>query len=165
MRIFCEETKRLKGTLSREKLVKATQLRVDDTLRKCAVDRGDAKIITLTCRDLVVAEAHYHGSCYRNYARSTAGNKELDTSEENHNLYGDMEHDSYGDLVKDIKTTVITYKQIVPLASLTNKLQSAMKLKGVQEVKDSTKNKKNKTKKYHKEYTEISREQSFSLSR
>ena len=104
MCIFCEKTKRIKGTLSREKLVKATQLRVDDTLRKCAVDRGDAKIIALTCRDLVAAEAHYHRYCYRNYMRSTARNKELDTSEENHDLYGDVEHDSYGDLVKYVKT-------------------------------------------------------------
>ena len=87
----------------------------------------------------MAAEAHYHRSCYRNYTRSTARNKELDTSEENHDLYGDMEHDSYGDLVNCIKTSVIPNKQIVPLASLTNKLQSFMKLKGVQEVKDSTK--------------------------
>ena len=87
----------------------------------------------------MAAEAHYHRSCYRNYKRSTARNKELDTSEENHDLYGDMEHDSYGDLVKCIKTSVIPNKQIVPFASLTNKLQSIMKLKGVQEVKDSTK--------------------------
>lgn len=110
----------------------------DEPLQKCAIDRGDAKIIALTCRDLVTAEAHYHKSYYKNFTRYTARNNELDTSEENHDLDDDMEHDFY-DLVEYIKTSVIPNKQIVPFASLTNKFQSIMKLKGVQEVKDSTK--------------------------
>ena len=84
-------------------------------------------------------EAQYHRSCNRNYTRSTAKNKELDTSEENHDVYGDVERDSYDNLSKHIKTSVIPNNQVVPLSSLTNKLQTIMKLKGVQEIKDSTK--------------------------
>ena len=69
--IFCEKVKRLKGSATREKLTQATQLRVDDTLRKCSEKHQDAKIMEITSRDIVAAEAHYHKSCYRNYTRAT----------------------------------------------------------------------------------------------
>ena len=137
--IFCEKTKMMKGSLSREKLVKATQLRVDDTLRKCSIERRDAKIMALTCRDVVAAEAHYHRSCYRNYTRTNTKTKEIDTSEENRNHYSEVEQESYEELIRYIKVSVIPNQQIVPLTSLTEKLQSIMILKGIHEVKDYTK--------------------------
>jgi hypothetical protein len=137
--LFCEKTKLMKGTCSREKLIKATQLRVDDTLRKCATDRGDAKIIGLTCRDIVAAEAHYHRTCYRNYTRVTTTSKQLDASEESLQHYSKVECDSYDDLFKFIRTSIIPNQEIVPLASLTDKLKSIMISKGIDEVKDSTK--------------------------
>ncbi len=45
------------------------QLRADQTLRECAIRKGDEKIIAATSQDIVVAEAHYHRSCYSNYTR------------------------------------------------------------------------------------------------
>ncbi len=54
----------------REKLTKAVQLRVDETLRKFAIQKGDEHIIAVTSRDIVAAEAHYHTSCYKNYTRN-----------------------------------------------------------------------------------------------
>ena len=46
---------------SPEKLVKATQLRVDETLRNIATENCDHKIMSLTSREIVAAEAHYTG--------------------------------------------------------------------------------------------------------
>lgn len=59
--IFCERPKYVNRTL--EKLVKATQLRVDQTLRQIATERCDERILAITSRDIVAAEAHYHRTC------------------------------------------------------------------------------------------------------
>ena len=67
--IFCNKVKFQKGSRSREKLTQAVQLRVDETLRKCAILKGDEKILALTSRDIVAAEAHYHCSCYKIYTK------------------------------------------------------------------------------------------------
>ena len=50
-------------------MVKAAQLRVDETLRNIATEKCDHEIMALTSREIVVAEAHYHRSCYRGYTR------------------------------------------------------------------------------------------------
>lgn len=67
--IFCCKDKYQKGSKSREKLIQAVQLRADQTLRKCATQKGDENILAVTSRDIVAAEAHYHISCYKNYMR------------------------------------------------------------------------------------------------
>ena len=67
--IFCKKDKFLKGSKSREKLTQAVQLRADQTLRECATRKGDDKILSITNRDIVAAEAHYHVSCYKDYTR------------------------------------------------------------------------------------------------
>ena len=67
--IFCEKVKFVKGSKSREKLTKAAKLQADRTLRDCAIKKGDNKIMAITSRDIVAAEAHYHTSCYKNYTR------------------------------------------------------------------------------------------------
>ncbi len=55
--IFCNKDRFLKGSKSREKLTQAVQLRTDKTLRECAIQKGDEKIIGITSRDIVAAEA------------------------------------------------------------------------------------------------------------
>lgn len=138
--IFCEKNKYGKGTNTREKLIKAAQLRVDETLRKFATERGDANILALVCRDMVAAEANYHRSCYRNYTRTTTTScEELHTPEDCFDDYSEVERDSYDDLLKFIRNSILPNKQIVPMKSLADKLQSIMKSKGIQQVKDSTK--------------------------
>lgn len=67
--ILCEKDKYVRSSNSREKLVKAAQLRVDETLRNIATEKCDHKIMALTSREIVAAEAHYHRSCYRGYTR------------------------------------------------------------------------------------------------
>ena len=37
------------------------------TLHHCAILNNDARILAITRRDIVVAEAHYHASCYKSY--------------------------------------------------------------------------------------------------
>ena len=70
--IFCSKDKFQKRSKSREKLTQAVQLRADQTLRKCAIQKGDERILAVTSRDIVAAEAHYHVSCYKNYKRDGA---------------------------------------------------------------------------------------------
>ena len=53
----------MKNRKAREKLVQAVQLRADTTLRHCAILNNDARILAITSRDIVAAEAHYHASC------------------------------------------------------------------------------------------------------
>ena len=65
--IFCEKVKHVKRI--REKLVKASQFRVDNKLRKIAVPKCEKKILAITSRDIAAAEARYHRSCYRDYTR------------------------------------------------------------------------------------------------
>ena len=67
--IFCSKDKFQKGSKSRGKLTQAVQLKADQTLRKCAIQKGNGKILAVTSRDIVAAEAHYHVSCYKNYTR------------------------------------------------------------------------------------------------
>lgn len=68
--IFCLKiTKYGKRTNSCEPLRKAIELRADETIRTIATERSDERIMGLTSRDLVAAEAHYRTTCYRNYTR------------------------------------------------------------------------------------------------
>ena len=58
-----------KGTRTRESL-SATELRADMKVREVAISRNDVRLLALTARNIVAAEAdHYHPSCYRDYAR------------------------------------------------------------------------------------------------
>ena len=49
--IFCGKVKFLKNPKSREKLVKAVQLRADQILRECALSKQDNKILAITSRE------------------------------------------------------------------------------------------------------------------
>ena len=68
--IFCEKTSKYKkGSNTREPLVKSCELRSDDMVRSIAIEKMDTKILSITSRELVAAEACYHKSCYRSYTR------------------------------------------------------------------------------------------------
>ena len=69
--IFCDKTSKYKkGTNTREILRCCTELRVDQRLKKAAIDRHDSKLISLTSDELVAKEARYHPSCYKKYTKS-----------------------------------------------------------------------------------------------
>jgi hypothetical protein len=104
--LFCGNTKRVKGTSTREKLIKATELRVDDKLRKIAIMKNDDKLIQVTSRDIVAAEAHYHHSCYNSYTRKysqllTEGNGDAVTAE-----YRTIQDEALNDLASFIRIDI-----------------------------------------------------------
>ena len=91
------------------RLTQAVQLRADETLRKLAVERGDEKIIAVTSRDIVAAEAHYHVSCYKNFT-STKGYGPSSTNEKTDNedtLYQKAEEEAYSELWHYVKDDLV----------------------------------------------------------
>ena len=82
----------MKNPKSREKLIQAVQLRADTTLRNCVILKNDARKLTITSRDIVAAEAHYHASCYKSYTniktkeRDYVGDKEVENSSQVTNM-------------------------------------------------------------------------------
>ncbi|XP_062584618.1 uncharacterized protein LOC134246311 [Saccostrea cucullata] len=140
--IFCDQEKRVKNIQSREKLVQAVQLRADKTLRECAIQRGDDKIIAVTSRDIVAAEAHYHISCYKEYTKVKKSELK-DTDQTNTESDGDEQYqkivrEAYEKLFEFIRSDVLDSKSIVPVTFLTEKLESIMLSLGVQHMQDTT---------------------------
>lgn len=143
--IFCDKDKFQKGSKTREKLTKAVQLRADQTLRKCAIQRGDDKIIAITSRDIVAAEAHYHVSCYKNYTRDVAktpgSEKEIGTAKDNQtdksSHLNQVVDNAFENLFQYIRSDIIPNKKIVPVTSLTEKLESFIP-DGVAQIPKST---------------------------
>lgn len=141
--IFCNKVKFQKHSKSCEKLTQAVQLRADQTLRECAIQKGDANILAVT-RDIVAAEAQYHVSCYKNYTRvkkiehDCKDKNEKENETDGDELYQSVEREAYEDLFKYIRTDIISNKKIVPITSLTTKLESFMWSGGVEHLHDST---------------------------
>ena len=60
--IFCppdKSTKYVKGTRIRESLVQCVELQADARIREVAIKRNDTKVLALTSRDFVAAEAGF----------------------------------------------------------------------------------------------------------
>ena len=136
--IFCKKIKFMKNPKSREKLIQAVQLRADTTLRNCAILKSDARILAITSRDTVAAEAHYHASCYKSYTniktkeRDYVGDKEVENSSQVTDMlsYEVAEVEGYVQLFHYIRNEVIPHKKVVPVAQLTEKLEAFMSSKG-----------------------------------
>lgn len=129
--IFCERPKYANCT--QEKLVKATQVRVDQTLRQIATARCDEKILAITSRDIVAAEAHYHRSCYRDYTRP-AQQRHPEKSEPG----DDDEYDAFSDLFHFIRTDVLDSQVVITVIKLTKKLESFLQTRGPEKLREST---------------------------
>ena len=134
--IFCNKEQYLKETRSREKLIKAVQLRADETLRRCAIIKEDSNIIAVTSRDIVAAEAHYHISCYKSYTNLSRLKKsepkesgEVDESDDSYFSYKVAEIEAYENLFSHIRDKIFTEGQIVPVAQLTQMLEGFMSTK------------------------------------
>ena len=52
-----------------EILIQCIDLRADENIRKTALAKNDSKLLAIVSRDLVAAEACYHGTCHREYTR------------------------------------------------------------------------------------------------
>lgn len=59
----------IKGTNSREPLRLAVEIRTDAKGRETVTEKKDERLLAITARDIVAAEAHFHPSCYRDYTR------------------------------------------------------------------------------------------------
>ncbi len=104
--IFCNKVKFQKGSRSREKLTQAVQLRADETLRKCAILKGDEKILALASRDMVAAEAHYHCSCYKIYTKVKIKEHEYQCEKTDRDeWYQIVEKEAYANLLTISKLT------------------------------------------------------------
>ena len=54
-----------KDPSTRDPLTQCVDLCADASIRKTAIAAGDGRLVGLASRDLVAAEAWYHGQCYR----------------------------------------------------------------------------------------------------
>ena len=130
--IFCErKTKYVKGMHSRESLIQAVDLRADQTIRDIAINTANERLLAITSRDIVAAEAHYHRSCYKLFTRK-ADSKCDDKTENN------LVKESFNLLYEYIRTDIFLDPRIVPLTDLTSKLESIVRDKGTN-IEESTK--------------------------
>ena len=89
--------------------------------------KGDEKILALTSRDIVAAEAHYHCSCYMIYTKVKTKEREHECEKTDRDeWYQIVEKEAYANLFDYIRTECS--KKIVPVTSLTIKLESFMEL-------------------------------------
>lgn len=61
---FCEKTKDLQGTKTREALIQCVDLHADSIIKRAVVSKNDGSIMTIVSREVIAAEACYHKSCY-----------------------------------------------------------------------------------------------------
>lgn len=87
---------------------------------------GDKKILALTSRDIVTAEAHYHVSCYKDFTRilkKEPDNKEKAEETVADELYKSIEREAYNDLFTYIRTYIFSNKMIIQITSLVTKFE------------------------------------------
>lgn len=137
--IFCEkQTKYLKKTRTREPLVQALDLRADKTVRDIATAKSDTRILAITSRDIVAAEAHYHVSCYKQYTCASKPHALNLIATEASDDYQQAEKKALKRLYDYIHANIFSTPHIVSLLDLTLKLVSLLDELGVA-VKESTK--------------------------
>ena len=127
--------KYIRSTSSREPLVKAAHLRVDKTLKEKALAKCDQKILAVTSRDIVAAEAHYHRSCYREYTRPKKPSPSSSSTDE---VRDDAEEKAFSDLFKYIRLEVIGKKSVVTMTELTSKLEVLAQARGKEKLSEAT---------------------------
>ena len=140
--IFCNKSsKYLKKSHTREELRSCVELRADENVRQAAEQKNDGKILALSSRDLVAAEASYHGSCYKDYTRqpkqseATSIAMHVDPDEQ---LYMDTENEALEKLFDFIRNDIFEKPRTVTMISLKEKLSSWIHSAGIKDVKDST---------------------------
>ena len=117
-------------------------MRPDDSIRKAAIAKGDCRITTLASRDLVAAEAWYHGQCYRDYTRPDKAGKNsyLESgTDSNKTNYCNIESQAYDKLFEFIRSDLLENPRIIKMADLRENLMSYMRSMGTTEILESTK--------------------------
>ena len=142
--IFCEKSnKYIKRSHPREPLlIRASELRADEKVRAVATIKMDNKILAVTSRALVAAEASLLQNLRdRDYTReyySQPSNKSAKV-EDGDRTYADVEDDAYQMLFADIRDELFPNLRVLTMEELTASLVLYVKAHGVEEVKVSTK--------------------------
>ena len=78
----------------------------------CGVEKQDNRILAVTSRDIVAAEAHYHNSCYGNYTRKAVKPQEFrrTSRNESENTFDKAESEAYADLFMFITNEMLPNK-------------------------------------------------------
>ena len=110
----------MKGTRTREPLVQCVELQADARIREVAIKRNDAKVLALTSRDLVAAEAWYHKSCYRLYT-SVKGSDENNSTflQDSNYKYKVAERKAYGRVTQYVQCELFQTPKIVKFTKFT----------------------------------------------
>ena len=111
-------------------MIQCVDLRADVSIRKAAITTGDSRIIGLASRDLVAAEAWYHGQCYRDYTRTDKVGKcsvlksESDSDEIS---YCNIESRAYDKLFEFIRSDFLENPRLIKMIDLREKFISYMR--------------------------------------
>ena len=98
---------------------------MDQTLRQIATEKCYERILAITSRDIVAAEAYYHRTCYREYTRPNHQQHPEENEPTN-----DAEFDNFSDLFSSITTHVLDLQVVITMIELTKKLESFLQLRG-----------------------------------
>ena len=124
---FCEKTKYLKGTKTREALIQCVDLQADNTVRRATVSKSDGRVLTIVTRELFAAEACYYKSCYRDYTRNVQGgvSNRVKREDEESLEYNNAESQA------PIQTDLLQNPRVVRIAELYTLFTSFLKSQGV----------------------------------
>lgn len=137
--IFCEKkSKYVPGSNTRETLLQSRELRSDEAIRRVAQDKLDDRMLAITARDLVAAEAHYHKSCYRKYTRGEKKKTSVLVDKDDE-AYQAAEQESYTLLFQYVRDTLFAEPTVLRMTEVTGKLVSYLQSFGINDVRPHTK--------------------------
>ena len=106
-------------------MTQCEDLRADASITKAAIAEGDSRIIGLASRDLVAAEAWYHGQCYRDYTRPDKASKYSDLESEpdsDESNYCNIESQAYDKLFEFIRSDLLENPRLIKMVDLRENL-------------------------------------------
>ena len=108
-------------------------------VREVAISHNDERLLALTARDIVIAEAdHYHPSCYHDYTRPEKLGKIQSGLTEEDTKYQTCENSSIISLFEYILNNSFSNPRVISMLDVTTKLVSIMSSSG-SKTSESTK--------------------------
>lgn len=151
--IFCEKkNKYCKASKSREPLSQCREIRSDARVRDAAVKKMDTRLLAITSRELVAAEAHYHKSCYRDYTREDKLLFEKPADADS--AYNDAEKRSYEQLFAYIRSDLFQAPRVDKITNLSDRLSKFMEDAGYNAKGIKPQTKKHLRRKLEREFQE-----------
>lgn len=111
------------GSNTRETLLQSGELRSDEPIRRVAQEKLDDRMLAITARDLVVAEAHYHKSCDRKYTRGEKKKTSVAVDKDDE-AYEAAEQESYTLLFQYMRDTLFAEPTVLRMTEVNGKLVS-----------------------------------------